>query len=104
MFAVIRTGGKQYKVENNRSFRFEKIEGEIGTIVTLNEVLMMKSASGQILTGAPLVEGASVSVEITDQFKDDKVIVFKKKRRQNYRRKKGHRQQLTRVKILSINI
>lgn len=97
MFAIIRAGGKQYKVANGDTIRIEKTEGKAGDKVELGEVLV---AGDKV--GAPLVSGAKVMAEIVRQFRDEKVIVFKKKRRQNYRRKKGHRQYLTEVKITDI--
>jgi large subunit ribosomal protein L21 len=97
MFAVIRTGGKQYKVTSGDVIDIEKLEGNEGDKVEINEVLMLDSK-----IGAPLLSGAKVLGEIVKQFRDDKVIIFKKKRRHNYRRKKGHRQYLTQVKITDI--
>ncbi len=98
MFAVIKTGGKQYKVAENDVIAVEKLDGETGAAVAFDQVLMVGDK-----VGAPVVDGASVTGEILDQFKTDKVIVFKKKRRQNYRRKHGHRQQQTLVKITGIS-
>jgi large subunit ribosomal protein L21 len=98
MFAVIKTGGKQYKVAKDEVIAIEKLPGEAGAAITFDEVLMVGDK-----IGAPVVAGASVSAEVIDQFKGEKVIVFKKKRRQNYRRKNGHRQQQTLVKITAIN-
>lgn len=98
MFAVIKTGGKQYKVAMDDVIAIEKLPGETGAAITFDEVLMVGDK-----IGAPLVSGASVSAQVIDQFKTEKVIVFKKKRRQNYRRKNGHRQQMTLVKITAIN-
>ena len=97
MFAVIRTGGKQYKVASGDVIAVEKIDGDAGTKVELGEVL---SAGDKV--GAPLLSGAKVLAEIVKQFRDDKVIIFKKRRRHNYRRKKGHRQYLTQIKITDI--
>jgi large subunit ribosomal protein L21 len=97
MFAVIRTGGKQYKVANGDVISVEKLEGTAGDKVEISEVLM---AGNKI--GAPLLSGAKVLAEIVKQFRDDKVIIFKKRRRHNYRRKKGHRQYLTEIKITEI--
>lgn len=97
MFAVIKTGGKQYKVAKNDVILVEKLPAEAGATVTLDEVLMVGDK-----IGAPTVAGASVTATVVDQTKGDKVIVFKKKRRQNYRRKKGHRQQLTVLRITDI--
>ena len=102
MFAVIKTGGKQHKVVKNSLIKVEKIEGDLGSKIELNHVLMLGESAKVSYVGTPTVEGARVTAEITKQFKDDKVIVFKKKRRQNYRRKNGHRQQLTELKILDI--
>ena len=97
MFAIIRTGGKQYRVKAGETITVEKLEGNAGDTVELGEVLM---AGGKI--GAPLLAGAKVLAEIVEQFRGDKVIVFKKKRRHNYRRKKGHRQYQTALKINEI--
>jgi large subunit ribosomal protein L21 len=97
MFAVVRTGGKQYKVQKDDIIEVEKLEGSEGDKITLDEVLFV---DGKI--GAPLVAGASVKAELLKQKRADKIIVFKKKRRQNYRRKKGHRQNLTVLKITDI--
>jgi len=97
MFAIIKTGGKQYRVEKDKTIIVEKIDGEVGSEVTFEEVLMIDDKIGE-----PVLKGAKVVGEILAQKKDDKVIVFKKKRRQNYRRFKGHRQELTVVKIKDI--
>ena len=102
MFAVIKTGGKQYKVTKNYVLRVEKLEGEPGSHVEFDHVLMIGEASKPSIIGCPVVKGASVTAEIVSQMRDKKIIVFKKKRRQNYRRKHGHRQDLTQVKILDI--
>ncbi|MDX2112513.1 MAG: 50S ribosomal protein L21 [Alphaproteobacteria bacterium] len=97
MFAVIRTGGKQYKVAKDDVLAVEKMAGEPGAKVEFGEVLV----AGEKV-GAPLLSGAKVLGEIVKQFRDEKVVIFKKRRRHNYRRKKGHRQYLTQVKILDI--
>ncbi len=97
MFAVIRTGGKQYKVASGLTLSVEKLEGAVGDKVELSEVLI----AGEKV-GSPLVAGAKVLAEIVRQFRDEKVIIFKKRRRHNYRRKKGHRQYLTEIKITDI--
>ncbi|RYE05792.1 MAG: 50S ribosomal protein L21 [Rickettsiaceae bacterium] len=102
MFAIIQTGGKQYKVTKNRTIKVEKIEGPLGSIVELTQILMIGEASRPSFIGTPTVKGASVTAEIVEQLKDNKILVFKKKRRQNYRRKAGHRQELTEIKILDI--
>ena len=102
MFAVVKTGGKQYKVAKNSIIKVEKIEGIPGSKVELDQILMIGEASKPSFIGTPIVKGASVTAEIVSQFRDDKIIVFKKKRRQHYRRKNGHRQSLTELKILDI--
>jgi large subunit ribosomal protein L21 len=101
MFAVIRTGGKQYKVAKDDLISVEKLAAEPGGVVELSEVLMIGEEAA-IATGTPLLEGASVSATVVEQTRGAKIIVFKKKRRHNYRRKKGHRQQLTVLRITDI--
>ena len=101
MFAVIRTGGKQYKVAQNDVLMIEKVAGDVGSTLTIGEVLML---GGDTPThGAPLVSGASVACEILAQGKGEKVIAFKKRRRKNTHRKRGHRQPFTQVKITTIS-
>lgn len=97
MYAVIKTGGKQYKVASGDVVKLEKIAGEEGKEVIFNEVLALDDT-----VGTPLVSGVSVKATVLKQARDAKVIVFKKKRRQNYRRKNGHRQSVTIVKITDI--
>ena len=101
MFAVIKTGGKQYKVAENDEIIIEKLDADTGSQVTFDEVLVVGS-DGKSTIGAPLVAGASVVGEVTDQRKGDKIIIMKKRQRNTYRRKKGHRQLQTVVKITSI--
>ncbi len=91
MYAVIKTGGKQYKVSEGDKLVVEKVSGEPGDVIALDQVLMVSGDSG-VTVGSPLVEGAQVMAELIDVRKGDKVLVFKKRRRQNYRRTKGHRQ------------
>jgi large subunit ribosomal protein L21 len=100
MFAVIRTGGKQYRVAPNDIIEIERIAGEPGDIVELGEVLLLGGDSPQ--TGSPTIAGALVAAELVDHIRGDKIIVFKKKRRKNYRRKNGHRQLLTMLRITEI--
>lgn len=95
MFAIFTTGGKQYKVQKNEVLRVEKLEADKS--VEFNEILMV---DGKV--GAPFVEGAKIKAEVVEQIRDDKVLVFKKKRRHNYRRTQGHRQYLTVIKIIDI--
>ena len=97
MHAVIKTGGKQYRVAANDVIEIEKLSGKVGDWVQFADVLMV---DGHI--GKPLVTGASVAAEIENQGRGDKVVIFKKRRRHNYRRKKGHRQELTTVRITEI--
>jgi len=101
MFAVIRTGGKQYKVANGDVIKVEKLAGEAGASISFDEVLMVSDA-GDTTVGTPLVAGAAVTAEVIAQDRGPKIIVFKKKRRQNYRRKNGHRQDLTVLRITGI--
>jgi large subunit ribosomal protein L21 len=100
MFAVIRTGGKQYRVAPNDIIEIEKIAGEPGDIVQLGEVLLL-GGEGNPKTGSPIA-GATVAAEVLEQKRDDKIIVFKKKRRKGYRRTQGHRQSLTALRITEI--
>jgi large subunit ribosomal protein L21 len=102
MFAVIRTGGKQYRVASGDLVTVEKLPGEPGETVTLNEVLMA-GEGGAAAAGAPLLQGASVTATIVAQGLADKVLIFKKRRRHNYRRKRGHRQPQTVLKINEIS-
>ena len=101
MFAVIRTGGKQYKVAKDDVISVEKLAAEPGATVELAEVLMIGEGA-EVAVGAPLLTGASVSATVVEQSRAAKIIVFKKKRRQNYRRKKGHRQHQTVLRITEI--
>ncbi len=98
MFAVIRTGGKQYRVTPNAVLKVEKLEAEPGATVTFTDVLALGSDAGLTL-GAPVVAGASVTATVVAQDRLDKVIIFKKRRRQNSRRRNGHRQHVTVLRI-----
>ncbi|MDU8926993.1 50S ribosomal protein L21 [Alisedimentitalea sp. MJ-SS2] len=101
MFAVMKTGGKQYKVQSGDTLAVEKLAAEAGETVQFNEILML--GGDKVVVGAPLVDGAAVQAEIVDQFKGDKVIHFVKRRRKHgSKRTKGHRQQLTMLKITEI--
>jgi large subunit ribosomal protein L21 len=102
MFAVIRTGGKQYKVAHGDLIAVEKLAGDPGATIELGEVLMVGEGAN-VAAGAPLVAGASVSAALVEQRRADKIIVFKKKRRHNYRRKNGHRQHETVLRITEIH-
>lgn len=100
MYAVIKTGGKQYRVQPEDVITIEKVAGEEGALVTFDEVLMLGGDKAEI--GEPTVAGAAVAGEILEQGRGEKIIVFKKKRRQNYRRKNGHRQFQTTVRVTEI--
>ena len=100
MYAVIKTGGKQYRVAQGDRLRVEKLPGEPGAKVTFDEVLMI--GGDKVAVGAPLVKGAKVSAEIVAQDRAKKIVVFKFRRRKNYRRKRGHRQPYTELKITGI--
>jgi large subunit ribosomal protein L21 len=101
MYAIVKSGGKQLKVAPGQRVQVEKLTGDVGSTVQLTDVLLV--ADGQTLTvGAPLVAGASVSATIMAQAKGEKVIIFKKRRRQNSRRKNGHRQLITTLEITGI--
>ncbi len=101
MFAVIKTGGKQYKVAQNDVLVLERLDGAEGDTVSFGEVLMMGD-DGKVTVGAPMIEGASVTAELLETRKGKKIIIFKKKRRKNYKRTKGHRQMETVVRITDI--
>lgn len=101
MFAVMKTGGKQYKVAADDVVKIERLEGEAGETVSFENVLMVGGDDG-VTVGAPFVEGATVVGEVVDQGRGRKIIIFKKRRRQNSRRKNGHRQYFTSVRITDI--
>lgn len=101
MYAVVRTGGKQYRVAKDSVLKVESLVGDVGSKLTLSEVLML--GGDTLKLGAPLVKGASVECEILEHGQGEKVIAFKKKRRKNTHRKRGHRQHFTAVKVLSIS-
>lgn len=103
MYAVIETGGKQYKVQEGDVVFVEKLEAEDGTIVTFDKVLAV-SNEGNVTFGKPLVENASVSAKVLGQGKDKKIIVFKYKPKKGYRNKAGHRQPYTKVQIDKISV
>lgn len=102
MFAVVKTGGKQYRVTEGDVIRVEKLADEAGKTIEFNDVLMVGDADG-VTVGTPLVAGATVKAEVLEQKKDKKIVVFKKKRRHNYRRTKGHRQQITVLRVTGIS-
>jgi len=101
MYAVVRTGGKQYRVAKDSILKVESLNGDVGSKLTLDEVLLLGGDKPKL--GAPLVKGASVECEILEHGQGEKVIAFKKKRRKNTHRKRGHRQHFTKVKVLGIS-
>ncbi len=101
MYAVVKTGGKQYRVAKGDVVKVEKLDGDPGTRLDLNEVLLVNTGS-DVLVGRPFIEGATVATEIVDQARDRKILVFKFRRRKRYRRKAGHRQAFTALKIIEI--
>lgn len=103
MYAVIATGGKQYRVTVGEEIFVEKLEGEAGEAISFSEVLMVSDDKG-LKVGTPTVEGAVVTGEIVKQGRSKKIIVFKYKAKKGFRRKNGHRQPYTRVKINAINV
>lgn len=100
MYAIMRTGGKQYKVSEGDFLKVEKLEGNVGDTIEIDEVLMVSDTDTKI--GKPLIEGAKVKAQIVEQKKDRKILVFHAKRRKGYRKTYGHRQPLTRLKILGV--
>jgi large subunit ribosomal protein L21 len=102
MYAIVKTGGKQYKVSQGDIMRFEKLDGDVGSTVTFDQVLMVADGDN-VTVGQPRVENAVVSGQIVEQGKSKKIIVFKYKRRKRYRRKQGHRQYFTAVRIDAID-
>ena len=100
MYAVVRTGGKQYRVAKDSVLKVESLVGDVGSKLTLGEVLMLGGDTPKL--GAPLVKGASVECEILEHGQGEKVVAFKKKRRKNTHRKRGHRQHFTKLKVLEI--
>ena len=101
MYAVVKTGGKQYRVAKDDVIVVEKLAGDAGDVIELDQVLAMDDGKG-LTVGAPLVDGARVAATVLEQKKADKVTIFKKKRRKNYRRTRGHRQQVTVLRVTDI--
>jgi large subunit ribosomal protein L21 len=102
MYAVIRTGGKQYRVAQGDSVEVEKLAGDIGQSITLNAVLLVADGEN-VSVGAPIVEGGSVTAKITGQYKGKKILVFKYRPKKRIRVRRGHRQYITRLQIVAIN-
>ena len=104
MFAVIKTGGKQYRASVGDMLDVEKLEGDVGEQVTLSDVLLVGGDEGDVRVGTPTVENATVSCSVVKHDKNSKIIVYKSKRRKGYARKRGHRQSYTRIRIDAINV
>ena len=104
MYAIIKTSGKQYKVEVGTVFDVDRVDAEVGSKIVLDKNVLMIGDGDKVTIGKPLVEGASVVVEVKDdKLRGPKLIVFKMKRRKRYRLKKGHRQELTKLEVKEIN-
>ncbi|HSM35273.1 MAG TPA: 50S ribosomal protein L21 [Longimicrobiales bacterium] len=103
MYAIIRTGGKQFKVAPGDTLRVPSIAAEVGDTITIDDVLL-GGADDDVRVGAPLLDGASVKAEVVAHGRGEKIIVFKWKRRKNYRRKQGHRQGYTEIRVDSIDL
>jgi large subunit ribosomal protein L21 len=101
-YAVIRTGGKQYRVAAGELLRVERLVGDVGAAIEFSEVLLTSGGEGAVRIGTPLVEGALVRGEVVSQTRARKILIFKKKRRKNYRRRRGHRQYITTVRVTEI--
>ena len=101
MYAIIKTGGKQYRVSPGQTLRVEKLEGAVGDSVELSDVLLI-GGEGETQVGRPQIDGAAVNAEIVEQGRAKKIIVFKKKRRKGYHKKQGHRQYYTGLRITEI--
>jgi large subunit ribosomal protein L21 len=102
-YAIIRTGGKQFRVEPGKTIRIPSLEGEAGSKVTFSDVLLSSDGT-DVQTGAPTLKGAKVTAEIVKHGLGEKIVVFKMKRRKNYARKQGHRQKFTEVRISDISV
>lgn len=103
MYAIIRSGGKQFRAEPGKTIRVPSVDAEVGEAVTFDEVLLA-STDGEVSVGTPTVAGASVAGEVVAHGKGKKIIVFKRKRRKDYRRKQGHRQKFTEIRIDDVRL
>ena len=103
MYAVIRSGGKQYRVSPGQTIRLEKVGGDVGSKVELGEVLLVEN-DGNVQVGAPLVANAKIEATVVENDRAKKILVFKKKRKKQYRRTRGHRQDFTAVRIDKISV
>lgn len=103
MYAVVKTGGKQYRVQPGEELNVERLDGDVGSELVFEEVLMIGGGEGAVVLGRPLVDGAKVTARVVSQDRARKIIVFKHRRRGGFRKKRGHRQSYTRVRITDIN-
>ncbi|MDH4097825.1 MAG: 50S ribosomal protein L21 [Nitrospira sp.] len=101
MYAIIQTGGKQYRVESGSTIQVERLPGDVGALVDLDQVRLVHGDAGLVI-GQPLVQGAKVTAEILQQGRTRSITIFKKKRRKNYRRTRGHRQSFTKLLVKEI--
>lgn len=101
MFAIVETGGKQFRVEEGRSLKVAKLDVQAGSEITLDKILLVGTGA-DVKIGQPFVDGAAVTCEVVEHGRDKKIIIFKKKRRKDYRRTQGHRQDFTTLKVKSI--
>ncbi|MBF0549442.1 MAG: 50S ribosomal protein L21 [Deltaproteobacteria bacterium] len=104
MYAIIKTGGKQYKIRAGEIFRVERLSGDVGQTVSFDQVLMLSDETDSIKVGKPTLEGVRVDGVILKQGKGKKIIVFKKKRRKSYEKKNGHRQYFTEIKVTEFGL
>ncbi len=104
MFVILETGGKQYRVSEGNTIDVEKLDAKEGDKVVLDKVLFVQKDNGEIIVGQPEVENVKVEAEVVENYREEKIIIFKKRRRKNSRRKNGHRQEKTELKILNIKL
>lgn len=104
MFVILETGGKQYRVSEGNTINVEKIDAKEGDKIILDKILFVQKDNGEIIVGQPMVKNAKVEAEVVENYREEKVIIFKKRRRKNSRRKNGHRQEKTELKILNIKL
>lgn len=104
MYAIIQTGGRQFRVEPGMEVELDRLEAAPGTVVTLPESVLLLSDDQGVRVGVPVIAGAAVALEVLEHLRGDKLVVFKMKRRKRYRRKQGHRQELTKVRVKEITI
>ncbi|NLF45078.1 MAG: 50S ribosomal protein L21 [Syntrophomonadaceae bacterium] len=102
MYAIMKTGGKQYKVGEGNIIKVEKLPAEVGEKITFEEIIFLTDGEGNVKIGDPHISGAKVIAEVLEQGRDKKIVVYKYKRRKNYHKKQGHRQPFTKIKIEKI--